>query len=600
MIAITSSTALEDERSFDVGPDRARRRALSGASSLVPDARRVVAHASPPAVEPRVDSSGSFERTLDLLDLEPCGLEQLAPLVLRVVADVRRVAQLLGLLDLLAHVERVLDHEQSTVRDARHLADGGPDVVEMMRRDPRHDDVERAVRERKVLGAADHVGLHPRRGIARDDVQPPASRSRRATWPPPVATSSAVRRPAAHSTIRSRSSPLAVRRPTLAVRLRASSRRRHAASSTALLRGVEHRRLDVEVRRRGVGEDPPPLLGVRAVEADDDRQLDLHLVERLQDAARDLVAARDPAEDVEEDRLHLRVARDHLERVDDALRVAAAAEVAEVRGPAAGERRRRRPSTSKARRRCRGCRPSPSSFTYVTPFSRANASSGSAAPVAHLGDVRMPVERVVVDRELRVERLHLAVGRDDQRVDLAQHRVALDEGLVELLDDRGDLLLLARILDAGAVDEPARLPGLEALERVDVQAHERVGILLGDLLDLDAALRREHEERLLLAAVERDREVVLLRDVRGALDPELPTTWPADVEAEDVLRLLLGVGRIVGELDAARLAAAAGEHLRLDDDLPADLLGRLRASSGVVARRPSETGMPKRLKSCLP
>jgi hypothetical protein len=38
-----------------------------------------------------------------------------------------------------------------------------------------------------------------------------------------------------------------------------------------------------------------------------------------QDPARDLVAARDAAEDVEEDRLHLRVARDHLERVDDAL-----------------------------------------------------------------------------------------------------------------------------------------------------------------------------------------------------------------------------------------------------------------------------------------
>ncbi len=43
--------------------------------------------------------------------------------------------------------------------------------------------------------------------------------------------------------------------------------------------------------------------------------------------------------------------------------------------------------------------------------------------VAHLGDVGMPVERVVVDRELRVERLDPAVGRHDQRVDLAQHRV---------------------------------------------------------------------------------------------------------------------------------------------------------------------------------
>ena len=38
-------------------------------------------------------------------------------------------------------------------------------------------------------------------------------------------------------------------------------------------------------------------------------------------------------------------------------------------------------------------------------------------------------------------------------------------------------------------------------------------------------------------------------------------------------RLLLGVVRIVGELDAAGLAAAAGQHLRLDDDGPADRLG---------------------------
>ena len=118
-----------------------------------------------------------------------------------------------------------------------------------------------------------------------------------------------------------------------------------------------------------------------------------------------------------------------------------------------------------------------------------------------------------------------------------------DEGLVELPDDRGDLLLLARVVDAGAVDEPPRLPRLEALERVDVQPDERVGRLLRDLLDVDPALRREHEERLLRAAVERDREVVLLRDVGGALDPERADDVAADVEPEDLPRLLLGVRR---------------------------------------------------------
>jgi hypothetical protein len=49
--------------------------------------------------------------------------------------------------------------------------------------------------------------------------------------------------------------------------------------------------------------------------------LDRHEAERLEDAARDLVAPRDPAEDVEEDRPDLRIGRDDLERIDHALRV---------------------------------------------------------------------------------------------------------------------------------------------------------------------------------------------------------------------------------------------------------------------------------------
>ena len=98
-------------------------------------------------------------------------------------------------------------------------------------------------------------------------------------------------------------------------------------------------------------------------------------------------------------------------------------------------------------------------------------------------------------------------------------------------------------VDAGAVDEPPRLPRVEALERVDVEPDERVGALLGDLLDVDAALRREHVERLLRAAVEREREVVLLRDLRGLLDPELADDVAADVEPEDLLRALLRLVR---------------------------------------------------------
>ena len=327
--------------------------------------------------------------------------------------------------------------------------------------------------------------------------------------------------------------------------------------------------------------------------------VDLHPVERLEDAARDLVAARDPAEDVEEDRLDLRVARDHLERVDDAFGVAAAAEVAEVRGAAAGHD----DDVDRRHREARAVAEDPDVAVELhvddALLARERLERVGCARVAELGDVRVAVERAVVDGELRVERLDHAVGRDDQRVDLGEHRVALDEAAVELPDDVRDLLLLARILDTGAVDEATRDPRLEAFERIDVQANERVGVVRGDLFDLDAALRREHEQRLLDAAVERDREVVLLRDVGRALDPDLLDDVAANVEADDLLGLLLRVRRVVGELHAAGLAAAAREHLSLDDDRAADLL---RGLPGLLRRRrqtPLGDGDPELLEELL-
>ena len=131
---------------------------------------RAVVCGRPRAVEPLLERVPLLER-LDLLDLEPCGLEERAPLLLGVGADVRGVAELLGLLDLLAHVERVLDDDE-VVADARHLGDGSGDVVEVVRRDPGDDEIEGVVRERQILGAADHVRLHPRGGVGADDLDP--------------------------------------------------------------------------------------------------------------------------------------------------------------------------------------------------------------------------------------------------------------------------------------------------------------------------------------------------------------------------------------------------------------------------------------------
>ena len=123
--------------------------------------------------------------------------------------------------------------------------------------------------------------------------------------------------------------------------------------------------------------------------------------------------------------------------------------------------------------------------------------------------------------------------------------------------------------------KPSRLPRLKTLEGIDVQPDDRVRALLGDLFDVDSALGREHEERLLRAAVERQGEVVLARDVRRPLDPELGDGVAADVHAEDRLGVRLRLRRVLGDLDAARLSAAADLDLRLDHAGVADRLGGL-------------------------
>ena len=129
-----------------------------------------------------------------------------------------------------------------------------------------------AVREGERLGAADHVGAHARRGIAGDDLEPclpqppghvPAAGARRrarSRHPPPSGRGGRGRRPRDGRRSRRR------RRARSDQTIGASRRQLHRAP-----RRVEHRRLDVEVRGRRLGEDAPPLLGVRAVEAHDER-----------------------------------------------------------------------------------------------------------------------------------------------------------------------------------------------------------------------------------------------------------------------------------------------------------------------------------------
>ena len=196
--------------------------------------------------------------------------------------------------------------------------------------------------------------------------------------------------------------------------------------------------------------------------------------------------------------------------------------------------------------------------------------------------VRVTEDRVVVERDLGVERLHLAVLREDQRVDLGEVAVGLGVGVPQLQQDLHRAIAGLGV-EVGGVDPrrgtvapTARRPGRRGCAR------SRPGSSSATCSISMPPCADSMPRCSLGGAVERERCVVLARDVARLLDPEPADDVTLDVEAEDVLRVqadLLGAGR---QLHPAGLAAPADEHLRLHDDRIAETLGRLDRLVGRV------------------
>jgi hypothetical protein len=116
-------------------------------------------------------------------------------------------------------------------------------------------------------------------------------------------------------------------------------------------------------------------------------------------------------------------------------------------------------------------------------------------------------------------------------------------------------------------------PLAQALDGIDPHLGDGVRVLRRDRLDLHTTLRREHAQVLLGGAVEGDGGVVLLADVGGDLDPHQVDRVALDVHAEDVAGVLPRFGRVVGQLDPARLAPPTDVHLCLDHHRVPDAIG---------------------------
>jgi len=203
----------------------------------------------------------------------------------------------------------------------------------------------------------------------------------------------------------------------------------------------------------------------------------------------------------------------------------------------------------------------------------------------------MAEQRVVVEGDLCVQGEQLVVLGSDERINLHQRSVGIDECLVKALEERHRVVDLCR-LQSQRKGQLARLPCAEPDRRIDRLLVDGLGILGRDLFDLHAAGLRSHEHQLAGDTVEHDAQIELAVDSRGLLDEQalhllaLRTRLVGDeLHAQDVLGVLLGFLAGLGYLHAAALAAASGVNLRLDDDAGSALDKQLAGHRGGFLQR---------------
>ncbi len=94
-------------------------------------------------------------------------------------------------------------------------------------------------------------------------------------------------------------------------------------------------------------------------------------------------------------------------------------------------------------------------------------------------------------------------------------------------------------------------------------------------LDLDAAFGRGHHHRPSLGTVDDDAQIDLFGNVGRLIQQHFLDRQALDLHAQDLVRNLLCLVRVIGEADAASLATPTHQDLRFDDHTPAQSGGDL-------------------------
>src|SRR5690606_18091032 len=139
----------------------------------------------------------------------------------------------------------------------------------------------------------------------------------------------------------------------------------------------------------------------------------------------------DAAEDVDQDRLQVRIEQHDLEGLGHLFGGGAAADVEEVRRLAAEQLDRVHRRHREARAVDQAADVAVELDVGEVELRRLDLGRVFLVEVAQFDDLGMPEQRVGVEIQLRVERDHLAVAGQDQRVDLGERRVGLPERAVD-------------------------------------------------------------------------------------------------------------------------------------------------------------------------
>jgi hypothetical protein len=173
---------------------------------------------------------------------------------------------------------------------------------------------------------------------------------------------------------------------------------------------------------------------------------------------------------------------------------------------------------------------------------------------------RLAVQRVEVEVEPQIAYDPATTRQQEQRVDLDQRRVKVEESVDQ---DRSDLSESVADVGPESSDDFNHCVGQRSPVQGSVAADDlRV---IGRGLHINASGRRRHDNHIAKGRIHDNADIELGRGLHRLFDPHFAHWEASDRQAGQSARGRPQLCFVLHDADATGLAASSGRHLRLDD-----------------------------------